>query len=54
MIKKQKTQKSVIKKLKFENYKNCLEASQYENKINDIEKNKIEKDFHKKAIHKKQ
>ena len=41
-IKKQKAQKSVIKrKLKFENYKNCLEATQLENKVNHIEKNKI-------------
>ena len=29
------------KKLKFENYKNCLEATQLENKINYLEKNKI-------------
>ena len=28
------------KNLKFENYKNCLEAAQLENKINYIEKNK--------------
>ena len=34
--------KCVIKrKLKFENYKNCLEATQLENKINYLEKNKI-------------
>ena len=32
--------KCVIKrKLKFENYKNCLEATQLENKINHLEKN---------------
>ena len=38
--KKAKVQKSVIKrKLKFENYKNCLEATQLENKINFLEKN---------------
>ena len=38
--KKAKVQKSVIKrKLKFENYKNCLEATQLENKINYLEKN---------------
>ena len=37
--KKQKGQKSVIKrKLKFEIYENCLEASQLENQINFIEK----------------
>ena len=28
-------------KLKFENYKNCLEATQLENKINHLEKNEI-------------
>ena len=39
-IKKQKAQKSAIKrKLKFENHKNCLEATQLENKINYLEKN---------------
>ena len=27
------------RKLKFENYKNCLEAKQLENKINYLEKN---------------
>ena len=27
------TKKCVIKKIKFENYKNCLEATQLENKI---------------------
>ena len=41
-IKKQKAQKK--RKLKFENYKNCLEATQLENKINYIEKNKIDID----------
>ena len=36
------TKKCVIKrKLKFENYKNCLEATQLENKINYLETNKI-------------
>ena len=40
-IKKQKTQKIVIKKLKFENYKYCLAAAQLDNKINYLEKNKI-------------
>ena len=39
------TKKCVIKrKLKFENYKNCLEATQLENKINYLEKKKIEID----------
>ena len=28
------------RKLKFENYKNCLEATQLENKINHLEKYK--------------
>ena len=33
------TKKHVIKrKLKFENYKNCLEATQLENKVNYLEK----------------
>ena len=40
-IKKQKgTKKGPIKRrLKFENYKNCLEVTQFENKINHLEKN---------------
>ena len=39
------TKMCVIKrKLKFENYKNCLEATQLENKINHLEKNKINRD----------
>ena len=47
------TKKCVIKrKLKFENYKNYLEATQLENKINYLEKNKIDinniKEFIKK------
>ena len=42
IIKKPNVQKRVIKrKLKFENYKNCLEETQFENKINHLEKNKI-------------
>ena len=38
--KKQKAQKSVSskKKLKFENYKNCLEVNQLKNKINHLKK----------------
>ena len=32
--------KSVIKKLKFEYSKNCLEATELENKINYLEKSK--------------
>ena len=32
------------KKLKFQDYKNCLEASQIENEINHLEKNKIDVD----------
>ena len=39
------TKKCVIKrKHKFQNYKNCLEVSQTENKINHLEKNKIDVD----------
>ena len=38
-IKKQKEQKSVMKrKLKFQEYENCLEAAQVENKIDHLEK----------------
>ena len=50
-IKKQKAQKCVIKrKLKFENYKNYLEANQLGNKINYLEKNEIDIDNIKKII----
>ena len=49
--------KQVIKrKLKFEDYKNCLEATQLENKINHLENNEIEvnslKKDHKEFIEK--
>ena len=45
------TKKCGIKrKLKFENYKNCLEATQLENKTNHLEKNQIERDSLKKII----
>ena len=37
-IKKQKVQKVMNRKLKYEYYKNCLEATQFENKRNDLEK----------------
>ena len=41
-IKKQKTQKSVVKnKLHFEDYKNCSKGTQLENKIDNPEKNKV-------------
>ena len=30
------------RKIKFEEYENCLEATQFENKINQQEKNKID------------
>ena len=44
-----KTKKCVIKrKLKFENYKNCLKANQLHNKIKHLEKNKINIDSFKK------
>ena len=43
------TQKCMIKrKLKFENYKNSLEATQLDNKIKYLQKNKINKDILKK------
>ena len=42
-IKKADTKKCVIKrKLKFQDYENCLVAGQIENKINHSEKNKID------------
>ena len=38
-----KRKKCVLKrKLKFEDYKSCLEATQLENKTNQLEKNKID------------
>ena len=52
-IKKQNPQKkrSVIKrKLNFKNYRNCLEATQLEIKINHQEKSEIEVDNLKKMI----
>ena len=41
--KKAKGKKKCVmkRKLKFENYKNCLEATQLENKINHLEKNVV-------------
>ena len=49
--KKKHTKNYVIKrKLKFENYKNCLEATQLDNKIEYLEKNKINIDSLKKII----
>ena len=45
------TKKCVIKrKLKLENYKSCLEATQLDNKINYLEKNKIDIDSIKEFI----
>ena len=43
-----------LKKLKFKNYKNWLEAAQFENKIKHLEKNKIDIDslFSYKRKHK--
>ena len=39
------TKKGVIKrKLKFENYENCLEATQFEDKLHHLEKKKINSD----------
>ena len=50
--KKGKNKKMCVmkRKLKFENYKNCLEATQLENKINYLEKNKIDIDSVKEFI----
>ena len=36
----------IKRKLKFENYKNCLEGTQLNNKTNCLEKNKIKVDSH--------
>ena len=49
-LKKQKsTKKCVIKKeLQFENYESCLKVNQLDNKINHLEKNKIDTDSIKK------
>ena len=51
-IKKAKgTKKCVIKrKLKVENFKNCLEATQLDHKINYLEKNEMNIDSLKKII----
>ena len=47
-ISKQLAQKSDRhKKLEFENYKNCLEATKFENKISHLEKNKTDIDRNK-------
>ena len=54
--KKGKNKKMCVmkRKLKFENYKNCLEATQLENKINHLGKNKVNIDSLQRRIHKKQ
>ena len=51
-IRKQKTQKGVSGKgkLKFEDYKSCLEATQLENGIKQLEKNKVNVDNFKKIM----
>ena len=41
MVKAKGTKKCLIKGLKLENYKNCLEATNLENKIKYLEKNKV-------------
>ena len=43
-IKKKKAQKVQYKKLAFENYENCLEATQLEDKMNYVELNTIDID----------
>ena len=48
-IKKQTTQKSVLQKLNFEDYKNCLEI---ENKTNHLKKKKINGGIYKEFIKK--
>ena len=51
-IKKEKnTKKCVIRgKIRFEDYKNCLEATHIENKINYLEKRKLIQKVLKKTI----
>ena len=45
------TKKFIInRKLKFEDYKNCLEVAEIKNKTNHLEKNKIDVDSPKKFI----
>ena len=45
-IKNKRHKKCVIKrKIKFQNFKNCLEATQLENKMNYLEKNKRQNAF---------
>ena len=44
------TKKCIIKNIKFENYKNCLEATQLKNKINHLEKKKISTDSLTKSL----
>ena len=41
-VKNQKVQKMCNKKLKFEDHKNCLQASQHENKVMHLNKDKID------------
>ena len=51
-IKKTKDRKMCVikRKLDFENYKNCLEAAKIVNRINNLEKHKIDVDSLKKII----
>ena len=50
-IKKQKAKKCAIKrKLKFQDYKNCLEATQSDSKVKYLEKNKTDIDSARKII----
>ena len=45
-IKKQKAPKkcAIKRKIKFQDYKSCLEAAQIKSKINHLEKNRIDAD----------
>ena len=47
-MKKQKAKKIFIKKLKFEDYSNCLEVPQIKDKINHSKKSKTDVDSLKK------
>ena len=52
--KKQRAQKGYVnkRKLKYQDHKNCLEAGQIENKINHLEKSKIDIDSPKEFMKK--
>ena len=56
-IKKRHKKCAIKQKLKFEDYKHCLQATQFDNKIDQLERNKLHVDnvrkIHKEFIKKK-